>query len=53
MQINSLNVSKCALENKILSISYGAQVQENQRPYYNFGWITMKIEVSASKGISY
>lgn len=30
VHINSLNISKCVLENKILSISYRDQVEENQ-----------------------
>jgi hypothetical protein len=50
VHINSLKVSKCALEGNLVSSSHRSQVAENQTkaPHYKVGWIS---KIRALEGV--
>ena len=54
LQIQINKVFKCALEENFLSSSHSARFAENQTEAlsYKLGWITMKMQVSASEGVN-
>lgn len=52
MRINRLKVSKCTVEENLLSSSQSSSCgKSNQSPQYEFVWVTAKIQAPALEGV--